>query len=60
MGIAAKKRKTLHDMYHDGSKTVEEFLDKLLNSKDGDRKRRRIEESHNRLFSQQKTNKSTD
>lgn len=47
---AANKKKTPLEKYHEGTLTVEQFLDQLLNGREGDRNRRRIEEKHKKLF----------
>ncbi|WP_400162819.1 hypothetical protein ACAF76_005090 [Brevibacillus sp. TJ4] len=53
----ATKKKSAYERYHEGSLTVEQFLDRLLNGKEGDRTRRRIEERHQKLFAPQASRK---
>jgi hypothetical protein len=48
--LTINKKKTPLERYHEGSLTVDQFLDKLLNSREGDRNRRRLEEKHQKLF----------
>ncbi|MBC8080728.1 MAG: hypothetical protein H7X86_10310 [Gorillibacterium sp.] len=36
-------KKTLHDQYLDGSVTTKDYVEKLLNGKEADRTRRKIE-----------------
>lgn len=52
--VTINKKKTPLDRYHEGSLTVDQFLEKLLNGKEGDRNRQRIEEKHQKMFSAQK------
>jgi hypothetical protein len=56
MAKLAEKRNDVQDRYVRGDLTVQEFIDKILNSKDGDRKRRKLEEKYLSLVNQQKTN----
>ncbi len=58
MGSATIKKKTPLDRYHEGSLTVDQFLDKLLNGKEGDRNRRRIEEKHQKMFKTETSRKA--
>lgn len=53
MGHSAAKKKTHLERYREGSLSVDQFLDKLLNGKEGDRNRRRIEEKHQKLITAQ-------
>ncbi|WP_161827279.1 hypothetical protein [Brevibacillus choshinensis] len=53
MGHLVAKKKTPLERYHEGTLSVEQFLDKLLNGREGDRNRRRIEEKHQKLFTAQ-------
>lgn len=45
----APQESSLRDRYHNGEITVDEFLQKLLNGKDGDRNRRKAERRFNSL-----------
>lgn len=46
-----KERKDWRDEYFEGQMPVDEFLNKLLNSKDGDRTRRKAENKFISLYS---------
>jgi hypothetical protein len=52
---AGKHKGNLRDRYLDGSISVNEYVDRLLNSKEGDRNRRKIEQKHNSIFNKSRS-----